>query len=292
VRDALYAESQAGAPMRAASGLTVRPRTDANASLLDTTATLHLSIDLGWFGTITWDAQLFSIPGVTLASYDSDSKPGGWGEQATMRIGTGASAGDPMKNPDVHTHLPGKDEMSAFGPGNDVDTCLAEPPDTRPSPPPCNAPPTTGATPTANTCVYSYVQVAGAVCADIAGAATTMGGSGPMAECWLEYLQLLCESTSYQSGALVSHVLDDGRSGSLADNMAALGNVQNTCVNAAVPKTSDKTADAANAKAFVNSFFHMAICDASGRPLGPSEILGPIGDPTSAPAPTPPGTCK
>jgi hypothetical protein len=288
IRDALYAESADGSPMRGVTGLTVRPKTDASASLIDTTAAIHLSIDLGWFGTVTWDATLFTIPGTTLASYDSDTN-GDWSENATLRIGTGSSAGDPTKNPDVHTHVPGGAELTSFGPGNDVDTCLSAPADTRPEPPPCSAQPATGSTPHANTCAYANVQSPNSACANIAATVAGIGATGGMATCWTQYLQLLCSPTSYQSPALVSHVLDDGTPATLVANMSALGQVQTTCVNAVVPNTGNKALDHAAAKAFIDSFFHLAVCDGSGRPLAPSEILGPSSDTSTTP--TAAGTC-
>jgi hypothetical protein len=287
LRDALFADATGG-PMRGATGLTVRPRTDGSAGLTETTATLHLSIDL-WFGSLTWDLRIFTIPGATLASYDSDNDHT-WGEGSTLRIGTGSSAGDPMKNPDAWTHVPGQDEVPSFGPGADVDACLAEPPDTRPSPPPCKPTSTPDTPPTANLCAYAYVQLPDLACMDIAATVRAMGVTGDMAQCWTQYLTFLCTPTSFRGDGVVSHIMDDAVR-DLTTNWTQYGGVVNTCVSAAVPKTGDDAADAASAKAFVSSFFLMSLCDASGRPIDGSGILGPVGDPSKAPTPTPPGTC-
>jgi hypothetical protein len=290
VRDALYAESAAGSAMRGASGLTVRPKTDASVGLLDTKATLKLYLDLPWpIGTVEWDADLFTIPGVTLANYDSE-KTDDWGEGATVRIGTGSNASDPTMSPDVHTHLPGGSEIASFGPGHDVASCLTQPPDDHTDPPLCTPAPPTGGPPRANTCLYQIVQTPVAVCSDIAGAVARTGASGDKAACWSKLFQLLCTPTSYEDPALLSHVLDDGTLQTLESNMSSLADVESTCVNAFVPITGDHDTDNAAAKAFVNSFFQMALCDASGRPLRPDEILGPASDTSTKP--TAPGTCK
>ncbi len=292
VRDAAWAEGPWGGPMRAVSGVTVRPRTDASVNLLDTTADLHLSIYLGWFGTVTWDAHLFTIPGTNLASYDSDSDHA-FKEDATLRIGAGSSVGaDKRRAPDVSLHLPGPTEVASFTGGNDVDSCLAEPPDTRRTPDTCKAKPTDGAPVRANLCAYTFAQLPPGLCADIPRAVAALGASGDMATCWSQYLSFLCEPTSYFAGGILSHIVDDGDMAHLTANLTKLAEVERTCVNAAVPNTGDKAVDHAAAKVFMDSFFKLAVCDASGQPIGDAGLITSVGDPSKTPTPTAAGTCK
>ncbi len=156
VRDALFGQTPHPGKNRvlAASGVTVRPRTTANAKLDPIKVKLRFHLDLT-FTSIDWEATLLKVPGTQLADYDSDDNRA-WGEEAAMRVGTGSEAGDSMKRPDVLSHLPGHSTYPSFPEG--VDQCLAAPAPTEPIPDACEPEPATGQPPRAEMCSYAVLS--------------------------------------------------------------------------------------------------------------------------------------
>ncbi len=88
------------------TGLVVRPRTYASVTL-GGAITLKLGLNIGWFGTVEWDNDLYSTPTVLLASYDTENTHS-WPDASSLRLGTGSPSGTPMTSPVVHSLHPFK----------------------------------------------------------------------------------------------------------------------------------------------------------------------------------------
>ncbi len=276
LRDGVIAEKLPGEEsMRAAAAVTVRPRTDASATLIDTFATLHFSMHIPFYGDIHWDPTLLHIDPVTLASWDSDTAHAQWHEDSSLRIGTSSGLGPATKKPDVYSHLPQGLDAPSFD--QSVDECLA---DSRPNPavpPLCASEPPSGAPPHANTCAYFRGQLPTSVCGDVGRAAAYTGATGAKAACLTRYFKFLCQPVENQSGGTLSHIVDLGSERTMSD----LGSIMTECIAAYVPAGAPEPTTAATA--FTNSFFKMGICDDTAALISSSDALGPW-DPSKSPS--------
>ncbi|PKN48365.1 MAG: hypothetical protein CVU63_05285 [Deltaproteobacteria bacterium HGW-Deltaproteobacteria-20] len=294
LRDGLYGQTPHPSKNRvlAANGVTVRPRTLANATLNPLDVKLHFKLSL-LFDTIEWTATLLNVKGTNLADYDSDENKA-WGERASLRVGVGSEAGDSMKKPSVLSHLPGGGTYSSF-PAT-VDQCLAEAASTAPMPPPCEAAPASGAPPQAELCAYAVVKAPSGlyvpppptnVCGNVAVHAKTLALGPALETCTKNVLQYLCgpvsrEQTVAASSTAVAHVASSDAA------LTELGNLLRTCGNTA--QSNGYSSDAI--ESWFQGLVQFSPCDSTARLLGPDEVFAPSGDPGLAPAPSAPGTCQ
>jgi hypothetical protein len=294
LRDGLYGQTPHPSKNRvlAANGVTVRPRTTANATLNPLKVTLHFELSLV-FDTIEWTATLLNVKGTNLADYDSDDNQA-WGEKASLRVGVGSEAGDSMKKPTVLSHLPGGGTYSTFS--ATVDQCLAEPASTAPMPPPCEAAPASGAPPQAELCAYAVVKAPSGlympppptnVCGNVATHAKNLALGPELETCTKNVLQYLCgpvskEQTVATSSTAVAHVASSEAA------LTELGNLLRTCGNTAQQEGYSNDA----IEGWFQGLVQFSPCDATARLLGPDEVFAPAGDPGLAPAPSAPGTCQ
>ncbi len=294
LRDGLYGQTPHPSKNRvlAANGVTVRPRTTANATLNPLEVTLHFELSL-LFDTIEWTATLLKVKGTNLADYDSDENRA-WGESASLRVGVGSEAGDSMKKPTVLSHLPGGGTYSSF-PAT-VDQCLAEPAPTAPMPPACEAAPASGAPPQAELCAYAVVKAPPGlyvpppptnVCGNVAKHAKDLALGPELEACTKNLLQYLCGSVSREqtvatSTTAVAHVTSSDAA------MTELGNLLRTCGNTAQSEGYSSAA----IEGWFQELVQFSPCDSTARLIGPDEVFAPAGDPGLAPAPSAAGTCQ
>ncbi len=293
LRDALWAQGPHPAKNRgmAASGVSVRPRTEANATLNPLNVWLHFELDL-WLDTIEWDAEMLKVPGVTLADYDSDTTKA-WSEASALRVGVGSEAGDSMKQPTVSSHLPGAGTHASF-PTN-VDQCLADPPSEESLPDPCEAAPATGEPPRAELCAYSlfgtpsmfYVPPPTNICANIPKHAKAMALSPALEPSTTELLKFFCRPVSKEQSydtmyTAVAHVT------STEAAMNELVGLLEACGHKALLEGYSEEA----VKAWFSRLVKFGPCDSNAQLIKPDQVIAAAGDPTQAPTPSAASTCQ
>jgi hypothetical protein len=295
IQDALMAEKVPGdASMRPATSLTVRPRLLASAGFY-AGATLHFKLDLGIFGTLSWDANLLNIGTaqnpINIASYDS----GPWQESSALRIGTWSGVGqDPMNMPSVKSHLPESADYESFQ--EPVPSCLA---DTRPNPatpPACQPKKSTGpaAAPSTNLCAYIVGRSAtGApppICQNIGMYAASMWPFSAADAAAI--LAFLCSPTSHQAAGYsgyyrqsnadtVSHIVDSNGLTALALRLRQAG------VDASKAGVAQATIESS-----LQSLIGFGACDNNAVLLGPGQMFSWTDIPTEAPPVSPGGPCQ
>ena len=308
IREALRAAALGGSGMTPLTGLSIRPRMRANATLDETAATLHLSlhIDLGITSIdIDITQKLLSIPSVSLASYNSDSALTKNDEQYIFRLGTGSRDGDVMKQPAAVSHLPGHAEFNSFD--IDVDSCLADDTPNPPTPPPCQAIPASAEPPSAQICAYGPALAGEApgpfplplpqlpplppgVCASPAAYVAGLGLTPAQSDCVGGLLGFLCTPVSQQQAwngkSVVSKVLD-------LTNPAqgeALAYVAQICVQSFLPPGALELPDdelKQVADSIANSLVQFGICTSDATLLSDDEVIGALTG--STPPPLMPG---
>ena len=301
IREALLAADLGQPSMTPITALTVRPRMRANATLEKTKATLHLSlhIDLGLTSIdIDITKDLLSIPGASLANYDSDSALQSSDEQFNFRLGTGARDGDVMKQPAVLSHFPGRPEFNTFDVS--VDTCLADEAPNPPPPPPCTAVTDPGEPPSAEICVFGPAFGTGSilgeplpilpappqgVCGNINAYALALALAPAQKACVADLLAFLCQPISkqqiWQGKSVISRVLELTN----AAQGQALADVVGACVNAFVPQTPDVDPDELKhaMDLVANALVHFGVCTDDATLLGDNEVIGAVTGTTPPP---------
>jgi hypothetical protein len=306
VRDALRAQDSALAPppaafgMRPITALTVRTRAQSSLTFNGLTAKLHFHLSIPFFDDINFDKKLFSVPGTTLTSKntDDDLDPVNPNDDAlAFRLGTGSRDGVPMTKPAVLSHLPQGGEFETFD--QDVAACLADPTPNLPTPPPCPASEGSGTPPQAHICLYGPSKSPGDtlllppiplnVCSNIPGYLNSLGFDAPRRSCVGRYLAFLCTPTSKTQpfpspgGPNVVARVWDFDNGMAED----LKKVIDQCVIAFVPP--DTPDGHAKAQDLVEGgLIATAACKEDGTLIGDDgifSVLNPSSSPAAQPAP-------
>jgi hypothetical protein len=276
------------------AALSVTPRTRASADMnLFVHLTLEIEIDL-LLETVTitlFDDDLLNTGPINLASYDS----GPWAEEHRLRLGTGSSFGDPMKQPVTLSHLPNGTLFASFPVGNDVDSCLADASPNVPAPTPCESTPPSSALPQVEVCAYAGgvgtpddEPLPPNVCDDIDGfVAAALGGATPAQQaCLRERFVFLCEPVSKQQTFLNQPVRARVLDFANPDLAGSLQNVVQICVDANVPPGAGEAA----AEAYAQTIFSYGLCEPDATLIAGSSAVAPVGNPLQAP-PVTPGQC-
>jgi hypothetical protein len=276
LRDAAFAQEPHGttAGMVPATGVIVRPRTTANATLGPLTGTLNMSLDLGLFSA-SWTVNLFSTGTTSLASYDSDTASSNpWPASSNLRIGTGSGLGADIRNqPTVDTQLPNGAPFQALP--ETVSACLTDTKVNPPDAPPCTSQPgPSSATPSANLCATSpsYYQ-----CVGVGGTSTTLPTPTTYTECAHDIAEYLCGVTGHagsQTLALTNSAM-----------LTTLGNELKACGTLAAKSGMTQ----AQTESYLTSLVGFVPCDASGDPL---NVFGGPSSPTTPPPVTSGGSCQ
>lgn len=313
VRDSLHSLAQSADSSETSfvfpiTGLDVSPRTRAEGALEDMFAHIFFDMDLGYFGHVTIDEDLFRFKKLVLAAWDS----GRWGEETHLRIGTGSGMGaDPMKRPELTMgHWPASASSlssSAFETiPTGVDACLASPKPVAPPPPACPPRFDGGGPASAEVCIFSGenpyevadprwrtspgLGTAGywsEVCAAPSAAAAKYFGSWSPAQqtCLADLASYVCAPVSkaqvWQGRYGLARVLrmDD------ATMMTQLAQVSERCAAAFITTTNPSEANA-QAQALVKRLLQFGTCDTSATMLSGTELVSGPTDPTKAPTPT------
>jgi hypothetical protein len=239
----------AGGQPTPVSALTVRPHTKASINWGDPSTTnpvsainltASFSIDLPWpIGTISWQQTLLNVPGMAIASYDSDndsSSPSGraWPESGNLRIGTWSPVGTNVTTqPTVDTQLPSASSTFASFPGDVVASCLNGTTQGKAAPPACSAQPAQGAAPKTNLCAYASAMENSTMalpnaCSNISTWAQLIAKGdapynflSPTDPNLITLLEELCKGPSYQDGdGRVSHLLSGASTDPTSDVVA------------------------------------------------------------------------
>jgi len=267
IRDGAYGEevpagftSHLGTAMLPETGVMITPSTMAELDFISR-AVLKLYIKLPVIGKVGWDKVLYDLS-EPLAKWESDP----WEEQHRMRIGTGADAGDVMKQPAVSSHLPQKGHFASFP--KDVDACLAgDPGEIPPEPDPCKPTVDDGGAPSANICVYAKSVPNQSfwipVCGSIGQYVQSLAGLTPQQQtCVDRQLSFTCAGSSMEQwtseGRVVSRVVDLED----ANLMGELGKVMDDC-----GQVFGGTPDA------VTDLFGFGACDVKGDLWGDDIIV-------------------
>jgi hypothetical protein len=280
------------------SALTIEPSVGGKAILdaLFVHLTLTADVDLGpLFGdhkVTIFDHDLFRTPKITVPL---PHKP--WPETNRFRLGTGSPSGDPLKAPTVWSHLPNAGLFASFPPGGDVDSCLANPAQNQPAPPPCGPqPPATTTPPSAGLCIYAggpppsqlgSVPLPPNVCSNVTGYVNkAMALSSPdERQCMIDKLNFLCQATSQEQNYLgtevVAHVWDPTNQA----EMAKIQNLTRECVKAGLesnPKQDPNT--------LANQLFGFSVCSAGATLFTPTQAANLT--PNSGAGSPGPGSCR
>lgn len=279
--------------MRPIAAVSVHPRQTASVNFNGLTAKLHFYLDLGFFGEIDFTKTFFNLKPQPLASYDSFDSLAPGDEAFVFRLGSGSSAGEPLKKPKVLSHLPQRAHFESFD--QDVDACLADETPLPEVPPPCEAQKDDGAPPKAEVCLYGpgfrtlvdlVPQVTPGICGKIEGFVGESGLAGEQAQCVGDYLRFLCAPTSkeqvYESRLVIGRVwnLDQAMS-------EELHAIVQECANAFV--TGSGPAAKAKAKELAEELVGVAACKSDATLLGDADLVE-IGTPGQAPK-AQPGSC-
>ena len=274
LRDAAFAQEPHGttAGMVPATGVVVRPRTTANATLGPLTGALNMSLDLGLFSA-SWTVDLFSTGTTSLASYDSDTASSNpWPASSNLRIGTGSSLGTDIRDlPTVDTQLPNGGAFQALP--ESVSACLTDPKPNPPDAPPCTSQPgPSSAVPSADLCAISpaYVQ-----CPGVGGTSTTLPAPTTYTECAQDIAKYLCGVTGH-SGSQSLAVTNSAM-------LSALGNELKACGTLAAKSGMTQ----AQTESYLKGLVGFTACDA-GEPL---NVFGGPSSPSTPPPVTSGGSC-
>jgi hypothetical protein len=278
LRDALLA--QVPIPevphVRPVDAVTVRPRQTAKVTFDGIDVTFRFRLNLGPLGKVNVKRTLLRVPGATLADYDSDRALASADEAFRLRLGTGSSAGKPMTQPAVLSHLPQGPTYDTFE--QDVATCLADTTPLPPPPPPCAPAVDDGAPPRAEMCLYGpsaafqkerlKASLPPGVCAKRSAWTRGLSLTRVQRQCVSQYLGLLCASPSKQQtwdgASVVSHVWDGTTEG-------ALDVVVRQCASAFLT-----TSDSASAKtSFAEGLVSVAACRGDAGLLAGSDVFRP-----------------
>jgi hypothetical protein len=280
LRDAAFAQVPHGTTgMVPATGVVVRPRTQANVSV-GASATLDFELDLALF-SVKWSDQLFSAS-TTLASYDSDTATtNAWPASSNLRIGTGSGLGtDSRDQPTVDTQLPG-DTTTFQALPESVSACLADGTPNPPDAPPCSsAPADTGGPASANLCAESaHYNYPYNLCTYL-GATSSMPTPTTYTQCQNDITRYLCGVGGAETavGFSVNTVVT-------SSELSALGTEVAACVTLAYQAGLTQAALEGYAKALVT----FDVCDASANPVNSVFTAGSAGTP---PQPGPGGACQ
>jgi hypothetical protein len=301
LRDALMAQAPAGVSiMRPFTSLTARPRQTAQVTFSGLQAGLHFYLDLGFFGSIDFEKTFIDTPAVNVADYDTDDSLAPADEQTFLRLGTGATAGIAMTQPNVLSHLPGRTDFKTFL--QNVPACLADNAPPPPQPEDCTPTQSTGTPPGVNLCLYGpelplQENFLGQLlppnaCSNIQGWLAALDLSAGKKLCLTKYLSFLCSPVSKEQSwngvNVVSRVwnLDPGM------NSALLGIVDEcalafmgTDVAPDDPAVHDAVTDMAS------GFIGVAACSSDATLIPDSQIITAI-NPTTPPAAQPGQICK
>ena len=283
------------------SALTIEPSVAANASLdaLFVHLTLTADVDLGPFGdhnVTIFDHDLFHTPTITIPL---PHKP--WPEANRFRLGTGSPSGDPLKAPTVWSHFPAASGTPAlfasFPAGSDVDSCLANPAQNQPAPPPCGPqPPATTTPPSAELCIYAggpppsqlgSVPLPPNVCTNVTGYVNkAMALSSPdERQCFIDKLNVLCQATSQEQNYLgtevVAHVWDPTNQ----PEMAQIQNLTRECV-----KSSLESNPKQDPNAIASQLFGFGVCSPGATLYTPAQVASLT--PSSGSGSPGPGSCQ
>ena len=300
VRESLVAQ-RGGDPnaMTPITTLTVRPETEASAWVDPLNIGFSLDFDLDLvFGHIRAhrDVTIYNAPRLDLAKYTNV-----WPESSTFRLGTGSSAGDPLKQPAVTSHMPKSgapgDSYPTFGSFEDqtVDSSLADN-SPNPAPPPrCGAKPNPpGKAPTANLCVYgpmgrsnigggfvSYLPNTN-VCAN-PNALAPVGLSQAQTQCVRAAATYLCspigkaQALGNNGIPVVAHVLDPANDASTTQ----FRDIVAQCANAFVSPSGNVATDTQHVNTWFASFFGFQACDGTATLV--DQLITGVGNPQQAP---------
>ena len=306
VRDALMAQDPMLPPtgfpqrMRPVTALTIRPRQTAGITFTGLKAALHFYLDLGFFGEISFTKEFFNVGGGPIAQYDSDKSKSAADEQYIFRLGTGATAGKPMTQPIVLSHLPGASEFNTFP--QDVAACLADDTPLPEPPPPCDPTLDDGAPPRIDMCLYGPSALfqeelfgtflPNGVCSNTQGWLATLNLTGGQKLCLTKYLGLLCTPVSkqqvWQGTSVVSRVWNLEP----AINDAVLDIVKNECAPAFVGPDADPNDPQVHGtlQKIAEGMVSAGPCRSDGTLIPDSAIIEAV-DPTKSPAPKPGKAC-
>ena len=301
LRDALMAQGPTGATrMRPFTSLTARPRQMAKVKFDGLKAGLHFYLDLGFFGEIDFTKTFINTPAQTIADYDSDSAPSPADEENMLRMATGATAGKPMTQPNVFSHLPQRSEFKTFQ--EDMQACLTDPTPPPPPPPPCEPAPGGGAPPSVEMCLFGpdlFLQenligqtIPAGVCSNIQGWLAPLDLTGGQKLCLTKYLSLLCSPVSkeqpWQGVNVVSHVwnLNPGVNDALLE-------IAQECATAFVGSDVDPSDPNVKAKVeqIASGLIGVAACRSDATLIPDSQIIQAV-SPTTPPAGQPGQICK
>ena len=273
--------------MRPITAVSIHPRQTASVGFNGLTAKLRFYMDL-FFGEIDFTKTFFSLEPQPIASYDSFDSLAPGDEAYVFRLGTGSSAGQPLKKPAVLSHLPQRAHFASFD--EDVDACLADETPLPEIPPPCEAQIDDGAPPKAEICLYGpgfrtlvdlVPQVTPGICGKIDAFLSEAGLVGAQGQCVGNYLRFLCAPTSKEQSFEGSLVI--GRVWNLDEAMNdELHAILDQCAEAF-------TKNKAEAQELAENLIGVAACKADATLLGEADLVG-IGSPGQAPK-AQPGSC-
>ena len=273
--------------MRPIAAVSVHPRQTAEVNFNGLTAKLRFYLEL-FIGEIDFTKTFFNLKPQPIASYDSFDSLAPDDEAYVFRLGTGSSAGEPLKKPKVLSHLPQRGHFESFD--QDVDACLADETPLPELPPPCQAELDDGAPPKAELCLYgpgfrTLVDLLPPVPAGICGHVESWVANAKLpsdqAACVAEYLRFLCTQTSkeqvYEGQLVIGRVWN-------------LDEAMNKEIHAIVDQcTQAFTKTKAAAQALAEELVGVAACKADATLLGEADFVA-IGTPGQAPK-AKPGSC-
>ena len=280
--------------MRPITAVSVRPRQTAGVTFNGLKAELHFYLDLGFFGEIEFKKTFFNLGAQPLAHYDSDDSLSPDDEAFVFRLGTGSTAGQPLKKPRVLSHLPQKAHFESFD--EDVDACLADETPLPEIPPPCKAEVDGGSPPKVEICLYGpgsgflsdfVPNIPPGVCSNVPGWVASLPGlDGEQLECLERYLGFLCSPVSKEQSWAGDHVIS--RVWSFNPTMKGeLQSIVTQCVGAFIAQ--DDPDKKAKAKAFAEDLVSIGACQEDATLIPESDILKVV-NPSQAPKVTS-GSC-
>jgi len=280
--------------MRPITAVSVRPQQSAGVTFNGLLAKLHFYLDLGFFGEIEFDKTFFNIGAQSLAHYDSDDSLSPDDEAFVFRLGTGSTAGQPLKKPRVLSHLPQRVHFESFD--EDVDACLADETPLPELPPPCEAELDGGSAPQVEICMYGpgsgflsdfVPNIPPGICGHVAGWVGGLPGLGDeQKECLERYLNFLCAPVSKEQSWAGDQVISRIWNFDLAMK-DELHSIVSQCAGAFI--ASDDPDKKAKAQALAENLVSLGACKADATLLPDGDILKVV-NPNQAPKATP-GSC-